>query len=188
MKRYMLDTNTVSHLIKEHPIVARRLVATPMASLCISSITEGELLFGLAKRPEASRLHLAERELLRRVDVLPWSSATAERNGVVRAEMARLAHNDYLEQASDSGIPGFLLYAAAVVGGLAWVFQPTAGGGPVRLGVQLGLLGWALHSFIEFHLYIPAMAWPAFTLLGWLLGSRSNPSTAAAPAATMPDA
>jgi len=89
MKRYMLDTNTVSHLIKAHPAVARRVVAAPMASLCVSAITEGELLFGLAKRPDAQRLHLAVRELLRRVDVLPWDSATAERYGNVRADMAR---------------------------------------------------------------------------------------------------
>jgi len=89
MKWYMLDTNTVSHLIKEHPAVARRVVAAPMASLCISSITEGELLFGLAKRPDAKQLHLAVREFLRRVDILPWDSATAERYGTVRADMAR---------------------------------------------------------------------------------------------------
>ena len=49
MTLYMLDTNTVSHLIKENPLVIRRLLAVPMASLCISAITEGELLFGLAK-------------------------------------------------------------------------------------------------------------------------------------------
>lgn len=89
MKRTMLDTNTVSHLLKEHPAVSRRVVAAPMASLCISSITEGELLFGLAKRPDTQRLHLAVREFLRRVDVLPWDSAVAERYGTVRADMAR---------------------------------------------------------------------------------------------------
>lgn len=89
MKRAMLDTNTVSNLLKEHPAVVRRVVAVPMASLCISSITEGELLFGLAKRPDAKRLHLAVREFLRRVDVLPWDSAVAECYGTVRADMAR---------------------------------------------------------------------------------------------------
>lgn len=87
MKRYMLDTNMVSHLIKAHPAVVRRVVATPMAALCISAITEGELLLGLARRPDAKRLHLAVQELLRRVDVLPWDSA--ECYGSVRADMAR---------------------------------------------------------------------------------------------------
>ena len=48
MKRYLLDTNTVSHLIKGHPAVALRVVAVPMASLCISAITEGYLLWQIA--------------------------------------------------------------------------------------------------------------------------------------------
>lgn len=90
MNRYMLDTNTVSHLLKEHPAVVRRVVAAPITSLCVSSITEGELLFGLAKRPEAKRLHLAVREFLLRMDVLPWDSKIAEHYGAARANMERL--------------------------------------------------------------------------------------------------
>jgi tRNA(fMet)-specific endonuclease VapC len=89
MKRYMLDTNTVSYLVKAHPAVTRRVVAAPMTALCVSAITEGELLFGLAKRPEAKRLHIAVREILKRVDVMPWDSAIAEHYGTVRADMAR---------------------------------------------------------------------------------------------------
>lgn len=87
MTQYMLDTNTVSKLIKKHPLVARRLVAVPIASLCISAITAGELLLGLARRPEARRLHLVVRELLRRLDVLPWDRDVAERCGAVGAEL-----------------------------------------------------------------------------------------------------
>ena len=45
------------------------------------------LLFGLAKRPEATRLRRAVSEFLRRVDVLPWDSVAAERYGVLRAGM-----------------------------------------------------------------------------------------------------
>lgn len=89
MKRYMLDTNTVSHLLREHPTVTKRLLAVPMSALCISAITEAELLFGLAKRPDAKRLHLAVRELLKRLDVLPWTSEVAARYGILRARMER---------------------------------------------------------------------------------------------------
>ncbi len=85
--RYMLDTNVVSHLIRAHPAVVRRVTTTPMASLCISAITEGELLFGLAKRPAARKLHAAVLEFLKRVDVLPWDSGAAERYGTLRALM-----------------------------------------------------------------------------------------------------
>ncbi|MGD0262587.1 MAG: hypothetical protein ABSD29_22715, partial [Verrucomicrobiota bacterium] len=89
-------------------------------------------------------------------------------------------HNDYLEQASDSGVVGLLAYALFIAAGLAWGF-PRAGQtlatGPedwLAFSVWLGVLGWSLQSFVEFGLYIPAVAWPAFALLGWLLG-RNQP-------------
>ncbi|MBC7682230.1 MAG: type II toxin-antitoxin system VapC family toxin [Ferruginibacter sp.] len=90
MKRYLLDTNTVSHLLKRHPAVVQRVVAVPMAALCISAITEGELLFGLAKRPDANRVQVAVRELLLRLDVLPWDRAAAACYGLLRATLADL--------------------------------------------------------------------------------------------------
>ncbi len=89
MKRYLLDTNIVSHLIKDHPVVSQRIVKVPMASLGISVITEAELYYGLAKRPEAKRLHLVVEEFLKRVDVLPWDSAIVKNYGFIRAEMER---------------------------------------------------------------------------------------------------
>ena len=89
MSRFMLDTNTVSHLLRKHPTVSKRVMRQPMASLCISAITEAELLFGLAKRPDAKQLHLAVYEFLRRVDVLQWDSAAAEHYGITRALMEK---------------------------------------------------------------------------------------------------
>jgi tRNA(fMet)-specific endonuclease VapC len=89
MTRYMLDTNTVSLLLKDHAAVVGRVISVPMAALCISAITAGELAFGLAKRPEAKRLHRAVAEFLKRVDVLPWDTATAERYGPPRADLER---------------------------------------------------------------------------------------------------
>jgi tRNA(fMet)-specific endonuclease VapC len=87
--KYMLDTNTVSHLVKQHPEVVRRVIDVPMDSLCISAITAGEVHYGLAKRPDAVRLRVAVTELMRRVDVLPWDSSAAELYGIVRADLER---------------------------------------------------------------------------------------------------
>jgi len=84
---YLLDTNTVSHLIKRHPQVTQRLLAVPMHSVCISAITAGELAFGLAKRPEAGSLKAAVNEFLRRVEVLPWDDAVAQIYGTLRAQL-----------------------------------------------------------------------------------------------------
>jgi tRNA(fMet)-specific endonuclease VapC len=85
--RYLLDTNTVSHLIKRHPQATQRLLAVPMHSIGISAITAGELAFGLAKRPEAVALKAAVHEFLRRVDVLPWDAAVAQTYGRLRAQL-----------------------------------------------------------------------------------------------------
>lgn len=89
MTRYLLDTNTVSYLLRRQPAVAARIVAVPMADLRLSAITEAELLFGLAKRPEAVRLHDAVHELLRRVDILAWDSAAAARYAALRLAATR---------------------------------------------------------------------------------------------------
>ncbi|PIE36769.1 MAG: VapC toxin family PIN domain ribonuclease [Gammaproteobacteria bacterium] len=76
---YMLDTNTASYIIKGQFVEIREhLLKVPMASVCISAITEAELLRGVAKKPEAKRLPVAVKEFLLRVDVLPWDSAAAE--------------------------------------------------------------------------------------------------------------
>lgn len=100
-----------------------------------------------------------------------------------QSEMSRLVHNDYLQQASDSGIPGFLFYAAFITAALFQTWKSTSlvhASRPwdspklVPFAVWLGLTGWFLHSFIEFNLYVPALAWTAFLLLGWLLGTTSG--------------
>ncbi len=76
--RYMLDTNIASYIIKGEPVVVReRLRQVPITSICISAITEAELLRGVAKKPEAKRLSVAVKEFLLRVDILPWDSAAA---------------------------------------------------------------------------------------------------------------
>ena len=91
------------------------------------------------------------------------------------AEMARLTHNDYLEQFSDSGVPGGLAYLAwitlalTVVGRRIW-----ARGDPLSVAVFAGVLAWFVQGLGEFSLYIPALAWSAFTLLGALVGLSAN--------------
>lgn len=85
--RYMLDTNTVSSLIKKNPVVSRKIASVPMERLCLSVISEGEILYGLAKKPNARNLHLVVQEFLRRVNVLVWDADVADHYGVLRAQL-----------------------------------------------------------------------------------------------------
>jgi tRNA(fMet)-specific endonuclease VapC len=89
MTQYMLDTNTVSQLLRKDPILVERAKGVPISALCISSVTKGELFFGLARRPAATRLHKSVVEFLRCVDVLPWDEIVAERYAQTRAALER---------------------------------------------------------------------------------------------------
>jgi hypothetical protein len=97
------------------------------------------------------------------------------------SEMARLAHNDYLEQFSDSGIPGGIFYGAWIVlalgaiGRRIWKSENHADKlSALQFAIFIGLLGWFVQGIGEFSLYIPALAWTAFTLLGCSLAQRNT--------------
>jgi len=104
-----------------------------------------------------------------------------------RSEPARLTHNDYLQQLSDSGIIGFLTYSAFAIAALGAAYPRAFPGDRkvtataiagfeaekaelrYRFGVWLGLLGWFVQGLFEFGLYVPGSAWIAFALLGSLI-------------------
>jgi len=91
------------------------------------------------------------------------------------AEMARLAHNDYLQQASDSGLLGFIAFSSFIIWALAGSWLKLGATGDAELfAVWLGLFGWSLQETFEFGLYTPALGWTAFGLLGWLLKRSRN--------------
>ena|SRR5260221_6036204 len=88
--RYLLDTNVASYVIKGNiPHVRERLLRVPMAEVGISTVTEAELRFGVARKPEAVRLKTAVEEFLLRVEVLSWDSGAAQHYADVRAYLER---------------------------------------------------------------------------------------------------
>ena len=89
------------------------------------------------------------------------------------AEMARLAHNDFLQQASDSGLMGGLAYGVWSFGGLAILYRNHSGR-PLASAIWIGLFGVTVQGLVEFGLYIPAISWVSFFLMGWLGGGTNQ--------------
>ena len=86
--RCLLDTNTATQIIKGHPArVRERLLKVPMADVGISVVTEAELRFGAAHRPEATKLKMVVEEFLVRVTILAWDSEAARSYAVLRARL-----------------------------------------------------------------------------------------------------
>lgn len=89
------------------------------------------------------------------------------------AEMSRLAHNDFLQQGSDSGWIGLLTFTGWFWGSVWLLYRRRTSPVPGFFGFWLGLAGAMAQGVVEFGLYIPALSWTTFFLLGWLLGVSS---------------
>jgi len=88
--RYLLDTNTASHMIrKDNQAVDQWRAKVAISELAVSTVTEGELRFGAARVPQALRLRAAIEEYLLDVTVLPWDSNAAREYGELRASLER---------------------------------------------------------------------------------------------------
>jgi tRNA(fMet)-specific endonuclease VapC len=86
---YLLDTNIASDAIKGNPArVRQRLVSLPMRSVTVSAVTQGELIYGLAKRGNPTALGALIHEFLIRVEVVPWTAEVANTYGALRASCA----------------------------------------------------------------------------------------------------
>jgi tRNA(fMet)-specific endonuclease VapC len=86
---YMLDTNMVSYIAKGHSQAARaRMLSLAKDEIvCLSAITEAEIRFGLAKRPEAVALRERMEWFLAAIKILPWGSEEAKAYGALRAKL-----------------------------------------------------------------------------------------------------
>lgn len=97
------------------------------------------------------------------------------------SEMARLCHNDYLEQACDSGTVGFITFLGLIAGSLIYLYRYRIKKDlNLHFAVWLGLAGICIQGLSEFNFYIPALAWPTFLFLGWLWAT-TNPLDNATP-------
>lgn len=86
-RRYMLDTNMISYIVKGKSLAARLALAglKPNEIGCISAITEAEVRYGVAKLPADSQRRSAIEGFLAKLQILPWGSSEAVTYGDLRA-------------------------------------------------------------------------------------------------------
>ena len=88
MIQYLLDTNAVSYMLRSaSPHFSARFEASYVSQSGISVVTEAELLFGLARRPQAHALARSVHAFLRRVVIVPWTSDAAGMYADIRADL-----------------------------------------------------------------------------------------------------
>ena len=84
----MLDTNVVSVFMHSRsPALDRRIAQRDRSALFLSTVSYGETQYGLARRPDATRLHTLAHALFERVTVLDFTQISAETYGHLRAQM-----------------------------------------------------------------------------------------------------
>ena len=87
---HLLDTTVASYIIKGNvPSVDRWLAKVPVADVFISTVTEAELRYGVARLPDATRLDTLVEDFLLTVTILPWDSEAAKQYGRLRATLER---------------------------------------------------------------------------------------------------
>jgi tRNA(fMet)-specific endonuclease VapC len=128
--RYMLDTNMVSYIARGRSKEARRRLAQLQEDevACISTITEAEIRYGLAKRPEATALAATMEDVMSRLHILSWDREAAQAHGRLRARLEASGQT--------MGSMDMLIFAHAAAAGAVLVtndkgFAVAAGSGPV---------------------------------------------------------
>lgn len=88
MLKFMLDSDTVIFTIKNKPPSVREAFRVHYGQMCLSTVTQMELIYGAEKSANPSR-NLAEVEgFLARMDVLDYDGIAATHTGQLCAELA----------------------------------------------------------------------------------------------------
>lgn len=87
----MLDTNIIRKAVRERPpLLLAEIGRRAPSQICVSAISFAESEFGLRRVPEATSLAFATEKFFSEVDVLPFTSETAETYGALRAKMEKI--------------------------------------------------------------------------------------------------
>lgn len=89
MLKYMLDTNICIYTIKNKPEAVRQTFVTHDGQMCVSTVTQMELIYGAEKSLFPTKNLKTVEGFLARLDVKGFDSAAAAHTGQIRAELAK---------------------------------------------------------------------------------------------------
>ncbi len=81
MMKYMLDTNVVTYTIKNRPEEVRNQFIKHEDQMCISSVTWGELIYGVERSSQPDRNLTDLEEMAARLDIMPFNDLAANHFG-----------------------------------------------------------------------------------------------------------
>ncbi|GAC1649456.1 MAG: type II toxin-antitoxin system VapC family toxin [Acidobacteriaceae bacterium] len=85
---YMLDTDTISFLVKgRNPTIRDRFRTHATSELVISAVTRAELLYGLKALDPAHMLRVAVKRILEEIPSLSWQAEAAEYYAEMRHQL-----------------------------------------------------------------------------------------------------
>ena len=85
---YMLDTDTVSYIIRKNSSVINNLIKHDDDEICISAISYAELYYGLEKKG-SDRLFLEVATILGKLSIIDFDDSQSELYGKIRAEQEK---------------------------------------------------------------------------------------------------
>ncbi len=89
MLRFMLDTNLCIRVLRDRPTGLRERFNTEAASLCISTVTLAELLYGAEKSAKPAENRNQVEAFAARLDVMPFDNAASAHFADIRANLER---------------------------------------------------------------------------------------------------
>ena len=84
----MLDTDTVSLLVRKNPLAVKNLVKHENDEICISAITYAELSFGLEKKG-SEKLFNEVSAILGKLSIIDFNSSQSELYGKIRLKLEK---------------------------------------------------------------------------------------------------
>ncbi len=89
MLRYMLDTDTCIHVLRDRPASMRERFREAAGSLCISAITLSELLYGAMASAQPAVKRAQVEAFAARLEILPYGDTAADHFSDIKADLKR---------------------------------------------------------------------------------------------------